>query len=167
MADVFIGVGSNINPEENLPKALELLKEAVHVRAVSAHFRTAPLAGRTEQDDYVNGVWKIETDTPPDLLKEEVLRPIESACGRVRTEDSYASRPVDLDVILWGDLIVPGKIPDPDLYTRNFLAFPLLELEPEIFLPGEDVPFSEQVALLTPPMHVDVHLTETLRALMK
>jgi len=120
---VCLGIGSNIDPETNLPKALNLLVESVTVLAISTHYRTAPLAGRAEQADYINGVWQIETERSCENLKM-VLQEIETACGRVRSEDKYASRPIDLDILAHGDFI------DEDIFTRPFLTFPLMELNP-------------------------------------
>lgn len=163
MPVVFLGIGSNIKPEIHLSLALELLKKEVEVLAVSSHYRTAPLAGRVEQEDYINGVWKIRSDLSYDELKDDVLRPIEENCGRERTEDKYASRPIDIDIILWGDEVVPDLLPDPDLFTREFLAFPLLELAPAMILPGETEAFREQVGLMEPPRHLDKEITELLQ----
>lgn len=163
MPIVYLGIGSNIQPEIHLSLALELLKQEVEVLAISSHYRTAPLAGRVDQEDYINGVWKISSDLSYDELKEDVLRPIEENCGRERTEDKYASRPIDIDIILWGDEVVPKLLPDPDLFTREFLAFPLLELEPAIILPGETEAFREQVGLMEPPKLLDRGITDLLQ----
>ncbi len=163
---IFIGVGSNIEPEKNLTHSLQLLNESMPVRAISTHYRTSPLNGRSEQDDYINGVWKIESELSPSDLKKLVLSPIEKACGRKRTSDKYASRPVDLDILLWGDMLIPGSLPDPDLFTRPFLAFPLLELSPALILPGETVLFREQIALLPPPDCVDTEITNHLNEIL-
>ena len=58
---MYISVGSNIEPEKNIPKALEKLKKYVRVVATSTFFRTMPI-GRPEQGFFLNGVWLIETD---------------------------------------------------------------------------------------------------------
>lgn len=58
--------------------------------------------------------------------------------GRIRTEDKYAPRTIDLDILLYGDQVIQEpdlKIPDPDLYRRPFLAIALLELAPQLRLP--------------------------------
>ena len=56
----YIGVGSNIEPESNILRALDLLKQCERVAASSTFYRT-PAIGRAEQPDYLNGVWRIET----------------------------------------------------------------------------------------------------------
>jgi 7,8-dihydro-6-hydroxymethylpterin-pyrophosphokinase len=71
-------------------------------------------------------------------LKFEVLRGIEAELGRVRTEDKYAARTVDLDIAIYGDAVVSEpdlRIPDPDIRKRPFIAVPLLELAPFLMLP--------------------------------
>ena len=136
--EAFIAVGSNIDPERNIAAALDLLMEQVAVTGVSTFYRTAPL-GRPEQPPFLNGVWRVETSMGPRDLKFGVLRCIEAALGRVRTQDRYAPRTIDLDVAAYGteeidepDLIVP----DPDIKSRPFLAVPLAELAPGMALPG-------------------------------
>ena len=93
MTRVFIGVGLNISPEANIRAAIRLLARRVRVVDLSTFYRT-PAEGRPEQPDYINGVVAIETDLPPETLKNEVLRPIERRLGRRRKDDN--SRPAPL-----------------------------------------------------------------------
>jgi 2-amino-4-hydroxy-6-hydroxymethyldihydropteridine diphosphokinase len=137
MVEAYIGVGSNIQPEHNLPKALQYLQQRVRVVAVATVYRTAPL-GRPEQPPYLNTVWQIRTDIFPRPLKFTVLRRIETQLGRTRTEDRYHERTIDLDLLLYGDLVIHEAdlvIPDPDIRQRPFLAIPLFELNPNLILP--------------------------------
>ncbi len=141
MIRAYVSVGSNIAPDANVPAALAALMDRAEVTGVSTMYRTAPL-NRPEQDPFANGVWRISTDVEPRPLKFEVLRPIEQSLGRVRTDDAYAARTIDLDVLLYGDLVLDEdglEIPDPDILRRPFLAVPLVELEPELCLPGSGV----------------------------
>ncbi len=134
---VYIGVGSNIDPESNIPRALELLAARAHVEAVSTFYQTAPLL-RPGDPPFLNGVARARTWLDADVLKFEILRGIETQLGRVRGGDAYAPRPIDLDILLFDTLIIdaPGlRVPDPDLWNRPFLAVPLLELEPRLVLP--------------------------------
>ena len=135
--EVFIGVGSDIAPEENVPAALVRLKRFVKIKAVSTFYRTPPL-GRPQDPPFYNGVVLGETGLSPRELKYSVLRPIEEALGRVRTHDRYGARPVDLDILLYGREVVREPdlcIPDPDLKARAFLARAVLELAPDLILP--------------------------------
>ena len=139
MPFAFIGVGSNIDPEKNIIKAAGMLEMSADIVAVSGHYRTAPLGGR-EQDDYINAVWKIYTNLGSADLKKQ-LRDIESRLGRSRSGDKYAAREIDLDILLFDN-----NDPDPDIMNRDFLYGPLLELEPDIVLPGGEKPLKELVA---------------------
>lgn len=133
----FIAVGSNVTPEKNIPEALALLRGRARVMDCSTFYWTPPL-NRAEQSQFINGIWKIETRRLPRALKFDLLRPIEARLGRVRSKDKYAPRPIDLDILLYGAWVVGEadlRIPDPDLYSRAFLAWPLYELAPDTILP--------------------------------
>jgi len=139
---VFVGVGSNIEPEANVPRALERLAQQVRLRAVSTFYRVEPL-GRPEQPRYLNGVIRLGTDRDAHALKRAVLGATETELGRVRTEDAYAARTIDLDILLFDDAIIRDaelRIPDPDIRRRVFVAAPLLELAPDLVLPDTGEP---------------------------
>ncbi len=138
MTRAYIGVGSNISPEANIKAAIRLLARQVRVVDFSTFYRT-PAEGRPEQPDYVNGVIVIETGLAPEALKHEVLRPIEHRLGRRRTDDSYAPRPIDLDLLLHGShevLTADLHLPAEDIQNRAFVAIPLSEVAPDLMLPG-------------------------------
>ena len=147
--DVFVGVGSNIDPEANVPRALGRLAEEVRLTAVSTFYRTEP-NGRPEQATFLNGVVRLETDRSAHRLKRDVLRAIEADLGRVRTGDAYAARTIDLDILLFDDAIIRNAelcIPDPDIRRRVFVAAPLLELAPGLVLPGAGEPLASAACL--------------------
>ena len=133
----YISVGSNIEPERNIEKALELLKKHTRILDTSTFYRSKALRKEKEKE-YLNGVWCIQTEKEAEELKSGVLKKIEDSCERIRTRDKYASRTLDLDLILYGDQIIQKAglhIPDPDIYERSFIAFPLFELDPDMILP--------------------------------
>lgn len=141
METAYIGAGSNIEPEKNLLEALRaLIPEGL--KRVSKVYRTEPV-GAPGQPLFYNCVAEVLTSRPPVELKYAVLRPVEEALGRRRDqENKYSPRQVDLDLILYGPLEVSSEgliLPDPDIYTRPFLAIPLLDLAPELVLPGGKV----------------------------
>ena len=143
--EAFVAVGSNIAPREHIPKALDLLRTYVRVTSASTFYST-PSLGRPELPEYRNGVLKIETCHKPFTLKFDVMRPIEDKLGRVRSGDRYAPRTIDLDVILYGEQVVDEEgllIPDPGIWERPFVAVPLLELAPELVIPGTGEPLAE------------------------
>ncbi len=134
---VYLGVGGNINPEENILESARLLAARVSLLDSSCFYRSKAV-GSPAQPDFINGVFKIRTDIPPLKLKFDVLRRIEKSLGRVRTHDKNAPRPVDLDLLLYGDMVLNDRrltLPDPNLTRYPFVFIPLLELTPELVLP--------------------------------
>lgn len=125
----FVAVGSNVEPRENIAAALVALKKTLRVRASSTFYRTKSL-GRQDQPDFINGVWQIETSLSPARVKNEVLQPIETGLGRLRTGDKFAPRRIDLDLVLYDDLVVNEAeltLPHPDI-RRPFVHVPIMEL---------------------------------------
>lgn len=152
MARAFIGIGSNIDPERNVRAAIRSLGRHTHLTGISMVYRTDAL-DRPEQPPYFNCVVEVETDAPPMQLKQAVLRPIENSLGRKRTEDKYAPRTIDLDLIVYGDLAMDEegmRLPDPDILERPFLAIPLFELAPDLVLAGHGLRIRDIAAKLTP-----------------
>ncbi|MHB1000315.1 MAG: 2-amino-4-hydroxy-6-hydroxymethyldihydropteridine diphosphokinase [Armatimonadota bacterium] len=138
MARVFISVGSNIDPEINILRALHLLSMQVDIEQISTFYRSEAL-GRPDQPQFYNGVVEVSTSIPPEELKYSVLRCIEDELDRKRTDDKYAPRTIDLDILLYDDLVIKTPdltIPDPDIMIRPFLAVPLFELAPDIIISG-------------------------------
>ncbi|MCK9200452.1 MAG: 2-amino-4-hydroxy-6-hydroxymethyldihydropteridine diphosphokinase [Gallionella sp.] len=141
MARAFIGIGSNIEPESNVRAAIRNLARQTHLVGVSTVYCTDAL-DRPEQSSYFNCVAEIETDALPAQVKHAILRPIEDELGRKRTQDKYAPRTIDLDLIVYGDLVMDDgdiRLPDPDIFERPFLAIPLFELAPDLVLAGARV----------------------------
>ncbi len=138
MVRAYVAVGSNINPDENVKKAVHLLARDTRTIGISTVYLTRP-EGRPEQPPFYNLVVEVETEMSAEDFKHRVLRVIENELGRVRTKDKYAPRTIDLDLILYDDLVLQSKdltLPDPEIVRRPFLAFPLSELSPNLALPG-------------------------------
>ncbi len=137
MARAYIGVGSNINPEFYIEKALDLLNKKVDITGISSFYKTKPLLNKNI-NDFINGVWQINTSLEPDKLKHDILKKIEKKLHRKKIKDKYSSRTIDLDLLLYDNKVINNdniKIPDPDIYTRAFILLPLYELDPKIILP--------------------------------
>lgn len=129
----FVSVGANIEPQRNIRAALAALNEQTRVAGSSTFYQTEPL-GRRDQPRYINGVWRIETHIRAPRVKAALLQPIEQCLGRVRTGDKYAPRTIDLDLILYEDLVIDEEeltLPHPDI-ARPFVYFPLVELLTEM-----------------------------------
>jgi 2-amino-4-hydroxy-6-hydroxymethyldihydropteridine diphosphokinase len=166
MARAFVGVGSNIDPEANVQKALTLLAFQVRILNLSTFYRTEP-ENRPEQEPYFNGVVEIETSLSPVSLKRTILQAIEGRLGRKREADRYASRTIDLDLLLYDRLVMNEDgviLPDPDILERPYLAISLRELDPELILPGDGTPLA-RVWKEAPPdrMKPLEHFTTRLR----
>lgn len=167
---IFLGLGSNIRPETHLPAAVRALGDWMRLTGVSQVFRTAPI-DRPDQPAYRNTVLAAETVRDPDRLRREVLRPTEAALGRKRTADPFAARTIDIDLLLYGDMIRTAgahPLPDPDIRERPFLAAGLLDLAPGLVLPGTKQPLR---ALLSEEalaaLETDATLTTTLARLLR
>ncbi len=151
MVRAFVAIGSNIEPEENVKKAIRLLTLKTQVIGISTVYLTEP-EGRPEQPSFYNLVVKIETEISPEEFKFGVLRTIENDLGRIRTQDKYAPRTIDLDLILYDDLALQTEdliLPDPEILRRPFLAFSLSELSPDLVLPGTDLTIKQVIGGLS------------------
>lgn len=126
---VYLGLGSNIQPEVYLPQALTRLRLAMEILQVSTAWDT-PAFG-SEGPDFLNAALIARTSYSIPELKTTVIRPIESALGRVRTSDKNAPRTIDIDV-----LIYDGAVIEPEIWRCAFLAVPLAELAPDYANPA-------------------------------
>ena len=134
----YIGLGSNLKgPKEQIEKALRVLSEAkgITLLSVSSFYQSKPLLDMPGPN-YLNVVCKIETDLSAlDLLN--FCQEIEDNQHRVR-EVKWASRTIDLDILLYGDQVLATKrltIPHPEIINRTFVLLPLFEIEPGLKLP--------------------------------
>lgn len=145
MARAFVSAGSNIEPERNVREAIRHLASRVRVLAVSTVYLTEPI-GTPDQPPYYNCVIEIETHLPPSELKRKVLGSIENGLGRIRTSDKSAPRTIDLDLILYDQLVMAEEeltLPDPDILRRPFLTAALYELDRDLVLPGTTISIAE------------------------
>lgn len=144
VSTAYISLGSNINPLDNLRRAVELLGQRTTIRAVSHAYRTPP-QGFTDQPDFLNAAVKITTELDILTLKHTVLDWIERELKRVRDPNNKnAPRTIDLDISLWNDETFeygekPWRIPDPDIPRFAHVALPLAEIAPEYVHPIEHI----------------------------
>ena len=137
----YVGLGANLGDREaTIRRAVELVDEldGVAVVGVSSLRETEPW-GPVEQPRYLNGAVAVETDLPPRELLEALLD-VERRLGRARDdEERWGPRTIDLDLLLYGDLVLdePGlDVPHPRLHERRFALEPLAELDPALDIPG-------------------------------
>ncbi|MDM7925420.1 MAG: 2-amino-4-hydroxy-6-hydroxymethyldihydropteridine diphosphokinase [bacterium] len=109
-----ISIGSNIDPEPNIRRAMGEMAKFLRLLAVSDFVTTRPV-GNADQPDFRNGAVLAETGMEKAAL-EEKLRAIETELGRRRTGDRFAPRTMDLDVVWWNGLVC-----HPDAETRDFV----------------------------------------------
>jgi 2-amino-4-hydroxy-6-hydroxymethyldihydropteridine diphosphokinase len=133
----YLSLGSNIEPERNLPAAVARLTRYGGVKAVSSVWESPPV-GLSDQPNFLNAVVLLETELSAPALREEAIAAIESALGRVRTENKNAPRTIDIDIMLFNRDVIQMKrrhIPDPEVMERPFVAIPLAEISPDYIHP--------------------------------
>ena len=186
----YVGVGSNIHPEENVVRALVVLTETpgVTLTGISTFYRTralsdprdstAPLGQglRDFDPDFLNGVLEFLTVlTPTEFLS--LFASIEGALGRERPGLRYAPRTMDLDLLLygreaadepdpiWQEIGPGGFLAHSDIEGRPFVAHPLLELAPNLILFPHGTPLQAFAASYdTPGGRPETAFTQTLRS---
>ena len=145
MVDVYISLGSNLEPEKNIRLAVTELMHEPGIVALSNVYLTPPVKGR-EQPDFFNCVVRSSTTAGPHELKFSVLRSIETRLGRKRVANRYAPRIIDIDLLIYGEECLDERglhIPDPDIRQRPFLAFCLLELNSLLSVPCANLSIAE------------------------
>jgi len=141
----FLSLGSNLEPELHLRQALQELTRHGRVRAVSSVWES-PALGRPDQPRYLNAVVRFETDLSAEDLICRLIPEIEKRLGRVRSADKSASRPIDIDLLVFNEETQPvagHRIPSPEIQERAFVAWPLAELAPGRSCPGGNRTFRE------------------------
>jgi 2-amino-4-hydroxy-6-hydroxymethyldihydropteridine diphosphokinase len=135
MPTVYLGLGSNMGRRERLLEAaVEALRAHPRITRVRAGdwIETDPVGGPPGQGKYLNGAAEIETDLEPAALLAE-LKAIEARLGR-REGPRWGPRPVDLDILLYGDRVVETPdlvVPHPRMRERRFVLAPLAAIAPD------------------------------------
>jgi 2-amino-4-hydroxy-6-hydroxymethyldihydropteridine diphosphokinase len=135
MSEVFVALGSNIDPHARLNSAARLLKSHFPDARFSRCYRNAAVG--FEGEDFFNAVVAFSTDLPVmELLR--LLHAIEERCGRGRADSKWGPRAMDLDLLLYGDEVGEGEgyvLPRRDMLRRAYMLGPLAELAPEVSHP--------------------------------
>jgi 2-amino-4-hydroxy-6-hydroxymethyldihydropteridine diphosphokinase len=142
-ARVYVSVGSNIESARNLRRALREMERRFGTLARSSVYRTAAIG--FDGEDFLNLVVGFDTALEPaDVIA--ALDEIESGAGRERRAGRFASRTLDLDLLLYGNIVVdePGlQVPRADILRYAFVLGPLAELAPDLVHPVERVAMRE------------------------
>jgi len=127
MPEVFVGIGSNIEPESHIRKAVGLLRARFGRLRLSPVYRN-PAVGFVGED-FLNLVVAFESRTSVNEVRT-ALDKIEAACGRVRGSPRFAPRTLDLDLLMLGDLVTqaPVRLPRPEILKYAFVLKPLADL---------------------------------------
>jgi 2-amino-4-hydroxy-6-hydroxymethyldihydropteridine diphosphokinase len=120
----YLSLGSNIEPEMNLPKAIDLLHGYGKILEVSNAWESEAVG--SDGPNYLNACVLFITPLFFVELKEQVIHPIEEKLGRKRSEDKYAPRTIDIDIVLFDDQLCNDKF-----WNQAFVVVPLAEIYPK------------------------------------
>jgi 2-amino-4-hydroxy-6-hydroxymethyldihydropteridine diphosphokinase len=138
--DGFLGLGSNVGERRaHLEAAVSALGgHAVEVKASSSVYETEPVGEVLDQPDFLNACVRVRTELDPEGLLD-AAKAVEREVGRAADGIRHGPRVIDVDVLLLGDQRHHSDrltLPHADLVQRRFVLVPLLELDPELTLPG-------------------------------
>ena len=135
----YIGLGSNLSdPAKQITLAVEAIKNIPHsnIQSLSSLYFSRPM-GPKDQPDYMNAVLSIETNLSSIALLD-TLQAIENKAGRVRKDNRWGARILDLDILLFGNETIENErltIPHYGLKIREFVVLPLAEINQTLVLP--------------------------------
>jgi len=162
MATVYLGLGSNIDPEKNLRFAIGELRRHFGELRLSNVYRNRPVG--FQGADFLNLVVGLESDESPAEI-HGTIDAIHDRVGRTRGGEKFASRPLDIDLLLYDDLVADGppvRLPRPDVLEYSFVLLPMTELAPDYVHPETGHTLAEHWqecdAGRHPMMRVDVTL---------
>ncbi len=154
----YLGLGSNVGGRAaHLRAAVEMLRErGVEVEAVSSAYETEPVGEVLDQADFLNAAIRIRTELEPEALLD-ACKQVEAERGRALDAPRHSPRPLDVDLLLLGDLEIETDrltLPHPEVTSRRFVLAPLLELNPDLTLP-DGTRLADALAALGPGQRVD------------
>jgi 2-amino-4-hydroxy-6-hydroxymethyldihydropteridine diphosphokinase len=153
----YLGLGSNVGDRRaQLAAAVAALpRHGVRVLASSSTYETEPVGEILHQPDFLNACVRVETALDPEELLD-ACKTVERELGREPGGPRHAPRPIDVDVLLLGDLEYASermRLPHAEVLSRRFVLIPLLELDPELSTP-DGRRLSEALAALDPAVKV-------------
>ena len=147
MTKAYIGIGSNIQPERSILMALERLRQNLDIVAISPFYRTKAVGTALGQDDFINGMIEVRTALSARQLKFNVLREVEFELGRLKEMPKHSPRNMDLDLVLFGNEKIESlNVPEPEILERPYVYVPLLDIAPDIIIPGQTETLSHLIA---------------------
>ena len=135
----YLGLGSNVGDSVGHLRAAVGLLEArgVEVEDVSSIYITEPVGEILDQPDFLNAAVRVHTSLEPEELLD-ACKAVEAERGRSFAAPRHSPRPLDVDLLLLGNLELRTDrltLPHPEVRSRRFVLVPLLELDPELTLP--------------------------------
>ena len=130
MPVAYLGLGSNLDAEQNLQLASRELRDRFSLQKISTAYRSKALG--FDGDDFLNAVACIETELTPQELCGE-LELIHDLAGRTRRSEKFISRSLDIDLLLYDQLVLnepPVRLPREDVLKYSFVLRPLAEIAP-------------------------------------
>ena len=143
MARVYVGIGSNVDRELRIRQAVDALREAFGAIELSPVYDSVAVG--FDGSNFLNLVAAFDSELEVEAVAA-VFREIEDRLGRDRSLPKFASRPIDLDILLYGDAVVdvPGiRIPRPEIVVNAFVLKPLQDIAPELPHPETGQSFAE------------------------
>jgi len=137
MSTAWLGLGSNVNAETHIRAAIDELSAQFETISLSPAY--ASNAVGFEGEDFINLVARVETDMSP-LELRQYLRDLEDRYGRKRDVPKFSDRSLDIDILLYDDLVVLSpvlEIPRAEITKYAHVLKPLTDLEPDLFHPTE------------------------------
>lgn len=135
MAVVYLGLGSNISPQENLSLGVREIRKCYGELQVSSVYRSAAVG--FEGDDFLNLVVRLRSENTAVEICREIER-LHNIAGRSGASAKWESRPLDVDLLLYNDLVEdehPVRVPRSDILKYSFVLRPLAELAPDLVHP--------------------------------
>lgn len=149
MVDVYLGIGSNVDPDNNIAKVADILQdeypsivfsrtfesEAIGFKGNNFHNLVAMFAFHLEQQSATNAIVNLGSK----------LKDIEKQLGRLAGGKKFSPRTMDIDILLFGDLVVskPIILPREEILKNAYVLWPLSELAPTLNHPGLDKNYQE------------------------
>lgn len=160
----YLGLGSNVGDRRAMLEAAvdALERHGVHVVASSSTYDTDPVGEIHDQPDFLNACVRVDTELDPEALLD-ACKAVERELGREPAAWRHMPRPIDVDLLLLGDLEHRSErlaLPHEQVGSRRFVLVPLVELDPDLTLPGglrladrlAELPVDEGVRLAGPPL---------------
>ena len=145
--EALIAMGSNIERDVMIGRALRVMRRHPQIVVIdtSPVYETPPVGGPAEAPNYYNAAVRVVTELDPVALRHQ-LRLMEESLGRVRTDDKFAPRTIDLDLVMYGNLVEVfdgWELPDPEIAKHRHVIVPLARVAPEWVHPTEGVTLDE------------------------